>query len=84
MTGLWLPEELGEILCVTIDPKQSGATEWDGMALVNTLGFDWLDGKLDTGTYFDALSSVGIDPINFVGVAEDYVEYLGQHRDIFL
>lgn len=84
MTGLWLPEDVGEILCVTIDPSQSGATEWEGMALINTLGFDWLDGELDTGTYFDALESVGIDPINFVGVAEDYVEYLGQHVDSIL
>lgn len=84
MTGLWLPEELGEMLCVTIEPVQSGATEWSGMKLVNTLGFDWLDGEIDTGTYFDALESVGINPIGFVTEVEDYVEYLGQHIDLIL
>lgn len=73
MSNLWLPESAGEYLSVSIAPSQSGETEWSGMILTNQAGFDWVEGKLDTGTYFDVLESVGIDPVSFVGTAEDYV-----------
>lgn len=73
---LWLPEHAGELLVVTIDPSQSGDTEWDGMMLINQAAFDWLNGKLDTGTYFDMLEHVGVSPDAFVGEVEDYINYV--------
>ena len=73
---LWLPDCAGELLAVTIDPSQSATTEWDGMLLVNTASFDWLDGEIDTEIYFDILAEVGLDPIDFVGQAQAYIEHL--------
>lgn len=73
MSNLWLPDSAGEYLSVSICPAQSGETEWQGMTLINQAAFDWPEGKLDTGTYFDMLESVGLDPIFFVGTAEQYV-----------
>lgn len=73
---LWLPERASDLLLVTIDPSQSHDTEWEGMMIVNQAANDWLAGRLDTGTYFDMLEHVGIDPFNFVRPFENYVENL--------
>jgi hypothetical protein len=62
---LWLPEYAGELLCVTVDPTM-GTFEFEGMLKINAAAFDWLDGKIDTGTYFDTLDHYGLDPIEFV------------------
>lgn len=75
-TNLWLPERLGDLFLVTIDPSQSGDADWEGMMMVNQAANDWLKGKLDTGTYFDMLEHVGINPLNFVQPVENYVEIL--------
>lgn len=72
-TNLWLPEHLGDLLLVTIDPSQSSDADWEGMMMVNQAANDWLRGRLDTGTYFDMLEHVGIDPLSFVQPVENYV-----------
>lgn len=73
---LWLPEHAGELLLVTIDAFQSTNAEWEGMMMVNQAAYDWLKGKLDTGTYYDMLEHVGIDPLSFVQPFENHVKNL--------
>lgn len=73
---LWVPEHLADTLTVTIDGSQSTETDWEGMMMVNQAAVDWLKGKLDTGTYFDILEHVGIDPLGFVQPVESHVELL--------
>jgi hypothetical protein len=64
-SSLWLPEYAGEILCVTVE-GEADDFDFEGMLKINASAFDWLDGKLDTGTYFDILDHYGVDPIEFV------------------
>jgi hypothetical protein len=70
---IWVPEHAGELLLVTIDSRHSEDSEWNGMMLVNQGAYDWLAGKIDTGTYFDMLDQIGIDPIRYVGEFENYL-----------
>lgn len=77
-SGLWIPERPGELLAVTVDPLASD-TDFEGMLLVNMAASDWLAGRLDTGTYFDILDHVGIDPLGFVGEVNEYIEMLARH-----
>jgi hypothetical protein len=76
MSELWLPDSAGELLAVTIVPNQSSDSEWNGMMLINHSGIDWLAGQLDTGTYFDILESIGINPVTFVESTEQYINGL--------
>lgn len=62
---LWLPEYAGELLSVTVDPEADDF-DFEGMLEINASAFDWLDGKLDTGTYYEILDHFGIDPFEFV------------------
>jgi hypothetical protein len=60
-----MPEHAGELLCVFVD-KDVDDFHFQGMLEVNAKSFDWLDGRLDTGTYFDILEHYGISPLEFV------------------
>jgi hypothetical protein len=71
---LWLPEYAGELLCVTVDPNMDDF-EFQGMLQINAAAFDWLDGRLDTGTYFDTLDHYGLDPIEFVEPVIELYEF---------
>lgn len=71
---LWLPEYAGELLCVTVD-GEADDFDFEGMLKANASAFDWLDGKIDTGVYFDILDHYGIDPIEFTQPVTDL--YLG-------
>ena len=77
-SSLWCPEDVEDLLLVTIDPNQSGETEWDMMVLINSSTREWLSGKLDTCTYMDILDAAGIDPLQFVSTAEHHVNLLIQ------
>lgn len=70
---LWLPEYAGELLCITVDPTVDDF-QFQGMLAINASAFDWLEGILDTGTYFDILDHYGLDPIEFV---EPVIELYG-------
>ncbi|OCQ98959.1 hypothetical protein BCD64_23255 [Nostoc sp. MBR 210] len=74
-SGLWVPPHLGELLVVTVDAEAS-ETDFEGMLLVNQAANDWLYGRLDTGTYFDMLDHVGIDPLGFTGEVEEHINLL--------
>ncbi len=77
MRKLWVPKYAGELLTVSIDPNQSGETEWSAMVLVNQAAFDWVAGKLDTGTYCDILEHAGIDdPLTLIQKAESYLDQI--------
>lgn len=73
MDTIWVPDNARDLLLVTIDLTQSGETEWEGMLLVNSAAGDWVNGRIDTGTYMDILESVGINPDSFIKEAERYV-----------
>jgi hypothetical protein len=75
---LWIPDHLADTLTVTIDPSQSTDADWEGMMMVNQAAIDWLKGNLDTGTYFDMLEYVGVDPLGFVQPVENHVDLLLQ------
>ncbi|MBC1238705.1 hypothetical protein [Nostoc sp. 2RC] len=77
-SGLWIPPHADELLVVTVDAGASD-TDFEGMLLVNQAANDWLRGRLDTGTYFDMLDHVGIDPLNFVTEVEEHVNLLVSH-----
>ena len=62
---LWFPEHAGELLCVTVDCQADDA-DFQGMMAINAAAFDWLDGKISMGMYFDILDHYGIEPIEFV------------------
>jgi hypothetical protein len=74
-SGLWVPDSASELLVVTVDERAS-ELDFEGMLLVNQAAVDWLHGRLDTGTYFDMLDHVGIDPLGFVGEVEQHVQLL--------
>jgi hypothetical protein len=77
-SGLWIPPHIGDLLVVTVDTEASDA-DFEEMLLVNQAANDWLYGRLDTGTYFDILDHVGIDPLGFVGEVEEHLELLIKH-----
>lgn len=70
---LWLPDSASELLAVTIDPSQSGDTEWNEMLLVNNASAQWLNGQMDTGTYEDVIEYAGLNPVEFIESAERYI-----------
>lgn len=55
---LWLPDSAKELLCVESDEVDSIET----MVLVNSSVVNWLNGKLDTGTFTDILLQYDINP----------------------
>jgi hypothetical protein len=75
---LWTPPHVGDLLVVTVDAEASEA-DFEGMLLVNQAANDWLHGRLDTGTYFDILDHVGIDPLGFVAEVEEHLELISKH-----
>ena len=62
---LHLPDYAGEILCVSV-AADADDFAFDGMIQTNQASFDWVEGRLDTGTYFEVLDHYGIDPLTFV------------------
>lgn len=72
-SDLWIPEDVEELLLVTIAPKHSVESEWEMMQLLNSAAKDWLSGKLDTATYQDILETAGFEPDVFIEKAESHV-----------
>lgn len=74
--GLWLPEDLAELYAVTIPPN-STESEVSTMLRLNSAGADWVDGRLDTGTYQDILEDAGFkDPNYYLESTENFLDRL--------
>jgi hypothetical protein len=72
MSDLWLPDHVGELLCVEVK-SQSDESDFHAMVAVNCAAFDWVAGKIDTGTYLDILDHYGLDPYGFLNpILETY------------
>lgn len=64
---LVLPHDCRDLLMVSAaDTRDMG-----GMIIINQASADWLNGRLDTGTYFDTLDHYGIDPHKHVKPVEE-------------
>lgn len=74
--GLWLPEDLAELYAVTI-PRDSTESETNTMLRINTAAGDWVDGRLDTGTFQDILEDAGFDdPDYYLESTENFLDRL--------
>ena len=69
MSNILLPEDCRNLLMVTAGDQR----DVNGMITINQASANWLQGKLDTGTYFDVLDHFGIDPFLHVNPVEDLV-----------
>lgn len=61
-SGLWLPESLKELLCIDADEAKDASDPFEAMMVLNQATVDWINGKLDTGTYTDIYLQYGISP----------------------
>lgn len=77
-SNLWLPDDVEDLLLLTVDPQESGDSEFNTMLALNLAAQDWLSGKLSTGDYMDILECAEIDPVWFIESAETHVERLIQ------
>ncbi|MDJ0737884.1 MAG: hypothetical protein QNJ47_28135 [Nostocaceae cyanobacterium] len=65
---LYLPNDFCDLLMVSTNEPEI----FDGMIAINQASGQWLQGQLDTGTYFDILDHFGIDPFAFVHPVEEF------------
>lgn len=72
---LWVPPDISDLLTVSVDAHTDDSTV-QGMLIVNGAASQWLSGAMDDYTYFELLDHFGIDPIEFVGEAEDHLALL--------
>lgn len=75
---LWTPDDLLDLLSVEVD-GESIDSDFQGMITINKSGRLWLNGELDTATYYEVLDHFGINPLEFVGEVEEHVDYLISH-----
>ncbi|MBD2569691.1 hypothetical protein [Anabaena lutea] len=67
---LILPKDYRDLLFVSAPDERS----IQGMLTINQASVDWLQGKIDTGTYFDILDEYGVDPFDHVEPVEDILD----------
>jgi hypothetical protein len=78
--GLWLPPHWSDLVIVEVSGEAIRDPEaLEEMFILNQAGIDWMQGKLDTGTYMDMLEHYGHDPLEFVGGIEQDMEILIRH-----
>lgn len=74
--NLWTPQDVEDLLIVTVDPYEATDSEWSMMLLLNESAFAWTSNKMDTETYCDILRTAGFDPIDFILAAQNHVDRL--------
>lgn len=72
---LWLPEDISDLLTVSVDVGASDSTE-EGMCVINNAASQWTSGEIDDYTYFELLDHFGIDPYRFVGEVEEHLQLI--------
>lgn len=86
-SGLWLPgyeqtldqdvslvDDVADLLMVDV-AATSTDSEFDAMIHLNQSAMDFVDQKIDTGTYQDILEFYGIDPEWWIGRVEWLLAY---------
>ncbi len=72
---LWTPPDLTDLITVFVDGEADDSTV-RGMHTINCAASEWLSGAMDDYTYFELLDHFGIDPLGFVGEAEEQIALL--------
>lgn len=62
-----LPDDYRDLLMVSATDTR----DVQGMLTINQAGADWLQGRMDTGTYFEVLDHFGVDPFTHIRPVED-------------
>lgn len=65
--SILLPEDCRDLLMVTAGDRR----DIDGMIIINQASANWLQGNIDTGTYFDILDHFRINPYQHVKPVEE-------------